>query len=99
MANTATITKFSVDELHGANDFTAAIQVVVQDSEAKVLLDKTYSERYNSSTAIDTIKQKLQAKFVVDWNKYKAEKAIFDAGAFDTLVSELQTTANVFVNQ
>lgn len=98
MALTATITKFSVEELHGANDFEATIKVVIQDEAAEVLLERNYSERYNSTTDIDTIKAKLQTKFVEDWNKYKSEQSILDATAFDDLVTELQTTANTYIN-
>ena len=99
MALTATITKFSVQERPGQNDFEATIKVVVQDETAEVLLDQNYSERYNSSVPISTIKQKIQDKFVADWNKYKSEKTILDAAAFDTLVSELQAEANIYINQ
>lgn len=98
MALTATITKGEVDKVPGHNDFNASINVVVINESAEVLLEKNYSERYNSDTPLETIKQDLQNKFVADWNKRKSELEIKDAAAFDTLVSELQVAANTFIN-
>lgn len=99
MALTATITKFSIEKRPGVNDFTATINVEVKDEAAIVLFDKNYSERYNSSTSLNSIKQSLQDKFVKDWDEYKSEKAIFDAATFDALVSDLQSAANTYINQ
>ncbi len=99
MALTATITKFSVDKKPGHNDFECTINVEVVDESAVVLFGEKYSERYNSDTALSVIKAGLQAKFITDWGKYTSEQAIFDAPAFDTLVGELQTTANTYINQ
>jgi len=99
MALTATITKFSVEKRPGFNDFECTINVEIVDEAATVLFDRQYSEKYNSSTALDSIRQKLQNKFVADWNEYKSEQNIFDNSAFDTLVNDLQTAANVFINQ
>jgi hypothetical protein len=99
MALTATITKFSVNKRPGHNDFECTINVEIVNESAVVLLEKKYSERYNSDTSIGTIKANFQSRIVSDWNQYEGEQTIFDAAAFDTLVGELQTAANTYVNQ
>ena len=96
MAYTTEIIKLKVDQ-QTEDDFIASIRVVIKD-EGVIVLDKPYSERYYSQCELDTIEQKLQEKFVTDWNKYKAEQAILKAAAFDTLVSNLQVAATTYVN-
>lgn len=65
----------------------------------EVLLEGDYSERYYSALDVDTVKTKLQSQIVADWNKHVAEQALFDAAAFDTMVSEIEIAANTYINQ
>ena len=80
-------------------DYQVIIHVVVTDGvTSEILLEEDYSERYNSSTPVSTIQAKLQDQIKVDWDKLKAEKVIFDAAAFNTVVAEIQTAATTYIN-
>lgn len=98
MALEATVSKASVSKLND-DDYQVTIHVLVVDELEVVLLDKDYSERYYSATTVESIKLKLQNKILDDWNKLVSEKTIFDAAAFDTIVLEIQTAANNYINQ
>ncbi len=93
----AIITKQSIEKLT-EDDYQVTIHVIIENDAAQTVIEKDYSERYYSSLSIDIIKQKLQDKIKTDWDKYTAEQIIFDAAAFDTMVSEIQTTANTYIN-
>lgn len=93
---TAEIIKQSVTKLND-KDYQVTIHVVISEG-AEVLLEKDYSERYYSDLSVGTIKTKLQAKIAADWDEYEAEQNLYDATAFDTMVSEIQTAANVYIN-
>ena len=97
MAYVATITKQSVAKASGSDDFTVTIHVLIVEG-AETVLEKDYSQIYNTSKTIDDIKAGFQAMFLVDWDKHVAEKAIYDAAQFNTLVSELQTVASAYIN-
>jgi len=95
---TATITKQSVTKLTDT-DYQVTIHVVVTDDLENILLEKDYSERYYSALQVDEIKVKLQNQLMADWDKYLAEQTIFNAAQFDTVVSEIQAAANLYINQ
>lgn len=97
MALEATVSKASVSKLND-DDYQVTIHILVVDELEAVLLDKDYSERYYSATTVESIKLKLQNKILDDWNKLVSEKTIYDAAAFDTMVSEIQTAANNHIN-
>ena len=97
MAYVATITKQSVAKASGSDDFTVTIHVLIVEG-AETVLEKDYSQIYNTSKTIDDIKAGFQAMFLVDWDRYVSEKVIYDAAQFNTLVSELQTVANAYIN-
>ena len=94
---TAAITKQSVTKLTNA-DYTVSIHAVFRNDANEIVIEKDYSERYYSTLDVDAVKAKLQAQMVADWDKYVAEQTIFDAAAFDTMVSEIQTAANTYIN-
>ena len=98
MALTAVITKVFPRKLN-PHDFTIEIHAAITDETAEVLLEKNYSTRWYSAISLDSIKAKLQEQFKADWDKYIDEKAKYDAVQFDTLVSEIQTAANNYINQ
>lgn len=98
MALTAVITKASVNKLT-PQDYRIEINATITDETATVLLEKSYSERWFSQIDINTIKTKLQSKIKEDWDKYVAEKEKYDAAAFDTMVGEIQTASNNYINQ
>lgn len=97
MTLTITVTKESVTKLN-TDDYQISIEVKVVNETSEVLLEKTYSERYYSGVAISSIKIKLQTAIATDWDKLVAEDNIYDAPAFDTMVSEIQTAANGYIN-
>ena len=94
---TATITKQSVTKLTDT-DYQVTIHIVIKDDLDVILLEKDYSERYYSALQVSEVKAKLQAQMITDWDKYVAEQAIFNAAQFDTVVSEIQTAANAYIN-
>jgi len=97
MAYVATITKQSVSKASGSNDFTVTIHVLIVDG-AETVLEKDYSQIYNTSKTLDDIKAGFQAMLLADWDRYVSEKVIYDAAQFNTLVSQLQTAANAYIN-
>jgi len=97
MAYTAVITKESVVKLT-KDDFQISIHIEIKDNAEVVVFEGDYSERYYSALNVDTVKTKLQQQIVVDWDKYVAEQNIFNSSVFDTVVSEIETTANSYIN-
>ena len=97
MAYAATITKQSVSKATGSNDFTVTIHVLIADG-AETVLEKDYSQTYNTSKTLDDIKAGFQTMLLADWDRYVSEKAIYDAAAFGTMVGEIQTAANTYIN-
>ena len=97
MASTV-ITKQSVTKLTDT-DYQVTIHAVFRDAADIVVLEKDYSERYYSDLDVDTVKAKLQQQIVADWDFYVAEQVLFNAVAFDSMVSEIQTAANTYINQ
>lgn len=98
MANSVTIIKKEVERLRGFDDYEVSIGVKIKDAGDAVLLEKDYSVRYNSSTPISDVAISLQNQIKGDWDKLEAEKVIFDASAFDSMVSDLRATATSYVN-
>lgn len=97
MALTAVVTKESVSKLN-PHDYQIAISVKITDETSAVLLEKDYSERYYDGVGVGTIKAKLQSAIVADWDELVAEDDIYDAAAFGTMCSEIQTAANTYIN-
>ena len=97
MAYVATITKQSVSKATGSNDFTVTIHVLIAEG-AETVLEKDYSQTYNTSKTLDDIKAGFQTMLLADWDRYVSEKVIYDAVQFNTLVSQLQTSANAYIN-
>lgn len=98
MALTATVSKESISKLN-QDDYSVSISVLIVNETSDVLLEKTYSERYYSGLDIDAVKVHLQNQILVDWDRIVAEQDIFDTAAFGTMVSEIQTAANTYINQ
>ena len=94
---TAVITKQSVIKLN-SDDYTVTIHAVFRNDADEIVIEKDYSERYYSALDVDAVKAKLQDQMITDWDEYVAEQIIFDAAAFDTMVDEIQTAANTYIN-
>ena len=98
MALTAVVSKESVSKIN-EDDYQISIHVVITDELSAVLLDKDYSERYYAQISVDSVKAKLQAQLMADWDELVAETDIYDTAAFGTMVSEIETAANTYINQ
>jgi hypothetical protein len=97
MAYTAIATKESVSKLNDSI-YQVTIKLVVNDGASEVF-SESVSEQYNNNAPdLTGIKARLLEQLRVKWDKYKAEHLIYVAGAFDTMVSEIQTTANAYIN-
>ena len=96
MAFTATVIKQSVGKVGGVDDYMVTINVSVEDGGE--VFNKDYSLRYNSTTTIGDIQAEFENMLQADWDDYIAEKTIFDAAAFDTMVSSIQSVANIYMN-
>ncbi len=93
---TMTVTKISSKRLNN-RDFLLTINVVVLDDAVEVM-NKDYTERYDNTDNIDTMRIKFGGKISADWDKYVAEVAILNAAAFDTMVTQIETTGNNYIN-
>ena len=97
MANTATITKQSVEKLN-TKDYRVTVHVVIRNTANEIILEQDYSERYFSDLSVGDIKLKLQSQIAADWDEYITEQNIYNAAAFDTMVNQIQTAANSYIN-
>ena len=98
MAYTAIVTKQSVEKTTGADDYLVTVHVVVENEASEVVFEKDYSKRYNSNITIGDIRTAFQDRIQADWDKFLSEKTIYDAAAFDTMVTQIQSTANTYIN-
>jgi hypothetical protein len=97
MAYTAVVAKSDVSKKENG-DYNISIHVeIVDDSDSSVVLEKSYSTRYNDSWSIGDIIAKFQSKIQEDWNEYVSEQALFDHAAFDSMVSTIQTNLNTYI--
>lgn len=97
MAYTALVTKEEVVQLSG-NRYQVNIRMVVNDG-AEDVFNKTASAQYNSNSPnLIDVKSRLIEQLQEQWDKYAAEHGVYDAPAFDTMVGQIQTAANSYVN-
>ena len=98
MAYTVTMTKDSVSQHHNGI-FTIHVRCVINDGTSDVF-DEVVRARYNpASPDLAAMKASMLADLQKRWDKYIAEKGVFDAAAFDAAVADMQTTATTYVNQ
>lgn len=98
MAYTAVITKQSVRKI-SVTTYEASIQMVVNDGQSDVFTE-TASAKYNSNAPdMSAIKSALQSELIEKWDKWQAEQNVFEAAAFNTMIGQIQTAANNYVNQ
>ncbi len=97
MAYTAVVTKDSVTQVNDTI-YNVTIRMVVNDG-AEDVFDKTASAQYNSNSAdLAGVKDRLIEQLQEQWDKYADEYGIYVAAAFDTMISQIQTAANTYVN-
>ena len=97
MANTAIVTKQSITQ-DSSGMYTVTIQMVVNDGASDIFTG-TASAKYNdNSPDLGAVKANLQGQIQDQWDKFTDENTLFNAAAFDTMVSQIQTAANTYVN-
>ena len=95
MSYTATIKKSNVTKQ--GNFYVASINVVINDGVDDVL-DFTISEKYNPNAPnMDAVKSGLQSQIKTKWDNYIENKNIFDANAFTSLVTSIQSQTNTYI--
>ena len=89
MTLTATVTKKGVTYMM-PNMWGVSINVVLTDGSVEVW-DRDYSVRYRAGDVIAAKQAKLIEMAKADIDKYKSEQMIFNAPAFDDVVTNIQT--------
>lgn len=96
-AYTATITKQSV--VKQGNFYRITLNVTIND-EVSDVLDFQVTAKYSPNAPnMDAIKADLRQQMLAKWDEYKANNQVFTHPALDTVVSDLQTQANFYINQ
>lgn len=96
MSYTATITKEKVTQI--GTLYQVTIEVVINDGVEDVLTFYP-SEKYNPAAPnMDSVKSGLQAQIKAKCDEFKDNKDIFDATAFTSLVTTLQTQTNSYIS-
>lgn len=97
MAYTAVIAKESVSKLN-ATVYQVTIKLTVNDGE-EAIFECSVSEQYNqNSPDLEGVKVRLLAQLRDKWDKYAAEHSVYTAAALDTMVGEIQASANTYIN-
>ena len=89
MTLTVTVTKTGVTYMM-PNMWGVSINVVLSDGSVEVW-DRGYSVRYRAGDVIAAKQAKLIEMVKADIDKYKSEQMIFNAPAFDDVVTNIQT--------
>ena len=89
MALSATVTKKGVTYMM-PNMWAVSINVVLSEDTVEVW-DRDYSVRYRAGDVIAAKQAKLIEMVKADIDKYKSEQMIFNASAFDDVVTNVQT--------
>lgn len=96
MAYTATITKKQVTK--SGSIYNISLSITVNDGAVDVL-DFSASVKYNSNSPdMSAVSTSLQNQIKEKWDAYVANQAIFNASALDSLVSNLQSQTNTYIN-
>ena len=97
MAYTATVTKQSVTKDQN-NIYTVSIKVTVMNGTTLVF-ERTASAKYNPNAPdLTALQASLTSQLQKEWDKFVSEQGVFNAAAFDTIVTNIQTAANAYVN-
>lgn len=97
MAYTAVVTKGTVSKTK-KDSYNIVVNVKVNDGTSDIF-DQNFNVRYNSNAAnMDDIQNSLVNDIKEAWDEYAAENNIFNAPVFDSLVGDLQTQSNIYMN-
>jgi len=98
MAYTAVVEKQAVSKI-GDSLYSVSIKLTVNDGTSDIF-ETSASARYNHNAPdLANVKASLISELASKWDKYAAEHNIYGAVAFDTMVNEIQTSANTYINQ
>lgn len=94
---TVTMTKNGVAK-NNNGIYTISVRCTINDGVSDVF-DEVVTAKYNpNATNLDDMKAGMLAALQKRWDKYVAEKAVFDAALFDSAVTDMQTIATSYVN-
>ena len=98
MALSATVTKGSVSQISPI-EFNVSVHVSVVDDALPLepVMEGDYTKRYTSGDSLASVQSVLLKKIQADWNEKLVEQTIFDAAAFTTLCSNMQTEINGYL--
>ena len=96
MAYVVSISKESVNKMSDTEFYVSVHVIITEDSNT--ILDKTYSKRYTSGESLNIVKAVLLKQIQDDWDKLQSELALMNNIAFDALCSDMQTTAETYIN-
>ena len=97
MAKTVEITKAMPVKGITDRDFTVSINVVIKDDGVEVF-NRDLSTQYDNTLAPSEIELVFQAMIKEAWDIYSEELAIYNAAAFDSMITSLQNAATSYVN-
>jgi len=96
MAYTATVAKEKIEQT-SPTEYNVSISVVIMDG-ATEKLNKVYSKRYTQGQTMASVKAALIKLVQADWAKLLAEQNLYNAAAFGTMCSEMQTAITGYLN-
>jgi hypothetical protein len=97
MAYTVTMTKEGVSKA-GNGILSISMGMTVNDGTSDVF-QTSMTAKYNPNSGdLNAFKAAIQTELKERWDKWAAEKAILDSAALDTVLGQIQTAANTYVN-
>jgi len=97
MAYTATVTKSDVTKV-SESIYNITLSIVINNGTSDIF-EETASAEYNTSEPdLEGFKARLIANFKTKWDKFAEELNIYTSAALNTIVSEIQTSANSYIN-
>ncbi|MCK5609850.1 hypothetical protein KAR91_48710 [Candidatus Pacearchaeota archaeon] len=93
---TTVFTKESVKKISD-EDYLLSVNVVINDGTNDVKKN-TFSVRYNKGWLIEDVAIKLYRKIKIDWDKYLAEKLIYDKAAFTVMIGTAKSNFDTYIN-
>ena len=96
MSYTAVLTKQSVFLQDGIYNITVNCEV---SQGGEVVWEGTGSGRYNPVTGnLDNPKNAILSELQIKWDKWKAEQGIYNSAGFDSAITDMQNSVNVYIN-
>ena len=97
MAKTVEITKAIPVKGITDRDFTVSVNVVIKDDGVEVF-SRDFSTQYDNTTSPNEIEAAFQGMIKEAWDIYSEELEIYNAAAFDSMITSLESAATTYVN-